>query len=66
MHLANWYSILDDTDNSYLHQLHVYLIDHPFLEKLTYKDIRISCSLKYKQSKKNGSVGWNKHSGDQH
>ena len=33
-------------------QLHTYLIDGPFLNQKTYKDIQISYSLKYRHSKK--------------
>ena len=33
------------------HQLHTYLVDGPFLNRKSYKDIRMSYSLKYKHSK---------------
>ena len=48
-------------------------MDGLFLNQKTNKNIRISYSLKYKDSEKkildkkiNGSVGWNKHSGEQY
>ena len=44
------YAILDDPPSPY--QLRTYLIDDPFLNQETYKDIRISYSMKYKHSKK--------------
>ena len=34
------------------HQLRTYLTDGPFLNQKTYKDIRISYSLKHKNSEK--------------
>ena len=37
-------------------QLRTYLIDGPFLNQKTYKDIRILYSLKYKRSKKSISL----------
>ena len=42
--------ILDDPQIP--QQLCTYLIDVPFLNQKTYKDIRMSYSLKYKHSKK--------------
>ena len=40
-------------DPSSPQQLRTYLIDGPYLNQKTYKDIRISYSLKYKHLKKN-------------
>ena len=60
-------SILDESPS--LQQLHTYLIDGPFLNQKTYKDIRISYSLKFIRKNKflyennNGSVRCNKNSG---
>ena len=53
-------------------QLRAYLMNGLFINQKTNKNIRISYSLEYKHSKKilyekkNGSVGWNYHSGEQY
>ena len=54
-------------------QLGTYLMHGLFLSQKANENIRISYSLKYKQSRKkilykkiNGRVGWNKHLGEQY
>ena len=55
------------------HQLRTYLIDSPFLNQKHIKtfEYRIHWNInirknKFLYEKINGSVGWNKHSGEQH